>query len=242
MPVNLADLSAQHNVRWRSALISPNKVSDFAAVARRLCASEAKHQYQEIEADTKVPWYVVAVIHERESSQNWMTSIAQGDPWNKKSVHVPAGRGPFASFRAAASDALVNCAPRAARWTDWSIGGALTLLEQYNGLGYASRGLPSPYIWAGTNQYLKGKYVSDGKFDPEKVDTQLGCAGLLKAMQQVDSTIQFKGQVANAPVARVGSSNASAAIIPATHAPNIQPSISSPAAGSLGDFIKKWLA
>jgi len=25
----------------------------------------------------------------------------------------------------------------AARWTDWSIDGALTLLENYNGLGYA---------------------------------------------------------------------------------------------------------
>jgi hypothetical protein len=35
-------------------------------------------------------------------------------------------------------------------------GGALTLLEQYNGLGYANRGLPSPYIWSGTDRYLKG--------------------------------------------------------------------------------------
>lgn len=29
----------------------------------------------------------------------------------------------------------------------------LAKLEQYNGLGYAARGRPSPYIWSGTDQY-----------------------------------------------------------------------------------------
>ncbi len=56
------------------------------------------------------------------------------------------------------------------------------MLEQYNGLGYASKGLPSPYIWAGTDQYTKGKYVADHVYDPNAVDQQLGCAGLLKFM------------------------------------------------------------
>jgi len=45
-------------------------------------------------------------------------------------VHVPAGRGPFASWEEAAIDALVDCAPHLARNKDWSIGGALTELEQ----------------------------------------------------------------------------------------------------------------
>jgi hypothetical protein len=50
-------------------------------------------------------------------------------------------------------------------------------------LGYANKGLPSPYIWSGTDQYEKGKYTSDGKYDPaEAVDEQLGCAGILKFM------------------------------------------------------------
>src|SRR6185369_1832675 len=59
---------------------------------------------------------------------------------------------------------------------------ALTMLEKYNGLGYAAKGVPSPYIWAGTNQYQSGKYVRDHVYDPNAVDTQLGCAGLLIAM------------------------------------------------------------
>ena len=87
-------------------------------------------------------------------------SIAQGDAWDRKSTHVPAGRGPFKSWEDAAVDALVNCGPYAVRNQDWSIGGILTLLEQYNGLGYASRGLPSPYIWSGTDVYLAGKPIT----------------------------------------------------------------------------------
>jgi len=118
-------------------------------------------------------------------------SIAQGDPWNKVSIHVPKGRGPFASWKDAAIDALVNCAPKAASWPDWKIGGALTLLEEYNGLGYAARGLPSPYIWASTDQYKKGKFVSDGHFDPNVVDSQLGCAALLNRMMSMDASITF---------------------------------------------------
>jgi lysozyme family protein len=80
------------------------------------------------------PWFVIAVIHQRESSQDWGSSLAQGDAWDKVSVHVPAGRGPFKSWEEAAIDALVHCPPHAARNDDWSTGGALTKLEEYNGL------------------------------------------------------------------------------------------------------------
>ena len=87
----------------------------------------------------------------------------------------------------------MNCAPYAARNKDWSIGGALTELEQYNGLGYASRGVPSPYLWAGTNQYKSGKYVRDGVYDPHAVDSQPGCAGLLLAMMELDQLSVLRG-------------------------------------------------
>ena len=72
----------------------------------------------------------------------------------------------------------LNCAPYAARDTDWSIARMLSLLEQYNGLSYANAGRPSPYIWSGTDQYSIGKVVVDhGPIEPI-VDKQLGCAGL----------------------------------------------------------------
>jgi lysozyme family protein len=144
---NLNALTAANAQRWARARL----MRSFTSVARRLVAANAKTRYQVVSAKTGVPWPVIAVIHERECSQDWAGSLAQGDPWNRVSVHVPAGRGPFRSWEEAAIDALVNCAPYAARNKDWSIGRTLTMLEQYNGLGYAARGRPSPYIWSGTD-------------------------------------------------------------------------------------------
>lgn len=176
--------------RWAVMKVTPSLIPSVDQVAKRLVDPAAKTRYQAVSAKTKVPWAIIAVIHEREASQSWKASLAQGDPWNKVSIHVPAGRGPFGSWEDAAIDSLVNCAPRAAAWGDWSIGGALTLLEEYNGLGYAAKGRPSPYVWASTDQYVKGKYVADGHYDPNAIDRQLGCAALLARMKQLDASVQ----------------------------------------------------
>ncbi|MEH2513961.1 lysozyme family protein [Nitrobacteraceae bacterium AZCC 1564] len=225
---DLASLRARNAARWANAKLT--RASEFGPVAARLAAPAAKARYQAIEAKTGVPWFFIAVVHQRESSQDWSRSLAQGDPWNKKSTHVPKGRGPFASFEDAAVDALTNCAPYAARNTDWSIGGLLTLLEQYNGLGYFNRGLPSPYVWSGTDQYIKGKYVADGKFDPNVVDKQLGCAGLILAMMQIDSSIKLETVEGPAGVA----------MKPPAESPT--PSPVNPAKGSLGALIAGFIA
>lgn len=178
----LATANAQ---RWGKA----KSLRNLSAIASRLVG--AKSRYQAVEAKTGVPWFVIAVIHMRESSQSWTRSLAQGDPIDRVSVHVPAGRGPFKSWEDAAIDALVNCHPFLARKKNWSLGPALANLEAYNGLGYASRGRPSPYLWAGTDQYDSGKYVRDGEYDPNHVDTQPGCAALIKEMQRLDPSIKF---------------------------------------------------
>lgn len=173
--------------RWNAAKLT--RTTEFMPVARRLVAAKAR--YITVQVKTGVPWFVIAVIHQRESSQHWGKSLAQGDPWDEVSTHVPKGRGPFDSWEDAAVDALVECHPHAARWKDWSPGGAMTLLELYNGLGYFNKGLPSPYVWSGTDQYQRGKYVADGQFDPNHVDKQLGCAGLIFAMMSLDSSIRL---------------------------------------------------
>jgi lysozyme family protein len=228
---DIVALKAANAERWANARLTRN----FAAIAKHLVAPDAKSTYQAVSAKTGVPWAVIAVIHERESSQDWTASLAQGDPWSRVSVHVPAGRGPFKSWEEAAVDALVDCAPYAAHNTDWSIGGALTKLEEYNGLGYASRGKPSPYIWSGTDQYVSGKYVRDGVYDPEAIDTQFGCAGLLLAMMALDSAITFTG-------ATIASAKAATAA-PNPSPPNIaKPSITHPSKGSIGAFVASVLS
>ncbi|MDI1265888.1 MAG: hypothetical protein PS018_21810 [bacterium] len=217
-------LIAANAKRWANARLTRN----FATVAHRLVAREAKARYQAVTSKTGVPWAVIAVIHERECSQDWTGALAQGDPWNKVSVHVPAGRGPFRSWEEAAIDALVHCAPYAARNKDWSVGRLLTKLEEYNGLGYAARGRPSPYVWSGTDQYKSGKYVRDGVYDANVVDGQLGCAGLLMAMMALDPTIALAGSKVLAP-APPSATPASAEVV--------TPSIINPSKGAIGAFI-----
>jgi lysozyme family protein len=231
--IDLNALRTANANRWSVA--KPTR--DFDAVARRLIAPVAKARYQSVSAKTGVPWAVIAVIHERECSQDWSRSLAQGDLWNRASVHVPAGRGPFKSWEEAAVDALVDCAPHAAGNTDWSAGGALTKLEEYNGLGYASRGRPSPYIWSGTDQYKAGKYVRDGVYDPDAVDSQLGCAGLLKAMTVLDpgAALERKGTSSTAPPT-------SQTAVPLRRTSLSQPSLTNPSQGSIGAFVASIFA
>ena len=49
-------------------------------------------------------------------------------------------------------------------------------------MGYANKGIPSPYVWAGTSNYSSGKYIADGVFDSSYVDQQLGVAVMLQAL------------------------------------------------------------
>jgi lysozyme family protein len=217
---DLTELKAANAYRWAIAKTTRN----FTSVARALAEPQAKARYQVVEKRTGVPWPVIAVIHEREAGQRWDRQLGQGDPLGEVSRHVPADRGPFKTWEDGAVDALVNCAPFASCNKDWSIGGALTLLEQYNGLGYAARGVPSPYIWSGTDQYRSGKYIRDHVFDASVIDVQLGCAGLLIAMAALDPTISFDGEMPLPPD------------LPDVHPPE-RPSITNPAKGSIGAFI-----
>src|SRR3954467_5552483 len=114
---DIAALKTANALRWQRAKFTRS----FASVAKHLVDPIAKERYQAVSKQTGVPWPFIAVAHERESSQDWTASLAQGDPWNQVSKPVPAGRGPFKSWEEAAVDALVNCAPHAAENTDWSI-------------------------------------------------------------------------------------------------------------------------
>lgn len=191
--VDLNALTAANAKRWADAKLT--REAEFVRPAKVAVAN--KGRYLAIARQAGMPdiaWVFIAVSHYRESSQDFSKSLAQGDPWGEASVHVPAGRGPFKSFEDAAVDALVRCSPYAARLKDWSIGGMLTNLERFNGVGYAARGVPSAYVWSGTDQYHSGKFVADGVYDPEKIDKQLGVAGLILTMMELDASITFDGQ------------------------------------------------
>src|SRR5438105_1724758 len=120
--------------QWDAMTILPARLSEVRQVAKRL--ADAKPRYQAVEKATGVPWYMIAAIHERESSQSWKASLAQGDPWDRVSTHVPRGRGPLKSWEAAAIDALEL--DGLTKVIDWRLEKILYFLELYNGWGYHS--------------------------------------------------------------------------------------------------------
>lgn len=164
--------------RWNKAKFT--RSTQINSRAGIVMANRAR--YEAVQAKTGVPWDVVGVIHYRESTNDFRGVLHNGQKiigTGKKTTLVPKGRGPFSSWEDAAVDALMNCHPHLGKNKDWSIGNTLDLLERYNGLGYRNKGLPSPYLWAGTDQYKSGKYVADGKYDPNHTDMQLGVAAIL---------------------------------------------------------------
>ncbi len=179
--------------RWNRAKFT--RSTQIEAMAAKISANRAR--YESVSSKTGVPWDVIAVIHSRESSCNFAGVLHNGEHiigTGRKTTLVPKARGPFSTWEEAAIDALANCAPYAAKNKDWSLGNTLDLLEGYNGLGYRKKGLPSPYLWAGTDQYTSGKYVADGKFDPNAVDQQIGAAAILLCLRGKDNVQPVKAQ------------------------------------------------
>lgn len=165
---------------YDSMIVSPDKITKAAALAAKMVLN--KSRYEAVANALNIPWYVVSVIHYRESSNSFNRHLHNGDPLTAKTTHVPKGRpligDPPYSWEESAVDALTM--QRLNKITDWSIENTLLALERYNGMGYKKKGLPSPYLWSWSNNYKAGKYVADGKFDPHVKDAQCGVAVLLK--------------------------------------------------------------
>lgn len=183
---------AEHERLWRSMKV----VRDQAALTR-MAAVIMKHKavYQAVQKATGVPWQMVAVIHIREAGLSdvgrWECVLHNGERivgTEQVTKLVPKGHGPFLTFTAAAIHALrLKGFHQIAKWTP---GKMLSALEPYNGYGYRHgpliRGGPerappmrSSYLWASTNHQQLGKYTRDHYFDPDVMDSQVGCAALL---------------------------------------------------------------
>jgi lysozyme family protein len=172
---------------WAAMKVLPQFMPAFDRTAAKLVAD--KRRYLSLEERTGVPALVTMVIAERESGADPRRSLAQGDRWDRVSVHVPKGRGPFKSWEDAAADALAIDGLDQVGRGNWTIERALYEQEKYNGFGYRRYRVPSAYIWSGTNIYRGGKFVSDGKFVRSAWDTQLGVAPLMARIVHADPSL-----------------------------------------------------
>lgn len=164
--------------QWDRMKINSGRSAEFDKIAK--FAIDHKDQYEAIEAKTGVPWYMIAALHRRESNADFSTYLGNGEPLNRVTRLVPKGRGPFKTFVDGAIDALRIDGLSSVK--DWRLEKMLYYAELFNGAGYANRGLPSPYIWGGTNIQKPGKFVADGRFSPNTMDKQPGVAPMMQTI------------------------------------------------------------
>ena len=175
-------LRQEYQQRFDHAKVSPARQETVAQSVRKILGNRAR--YERITKSTTMPWYFLAIIHGLEADFRFDSHLHNGDPLTGRTVRVPAGRPargtpPF-SWEESAMDAIaVN---RYDKWNDWSIAGMLVVWERYNGLGYRHYGVNSPYVWACTDLYAKGRYVADGRYDAHAESRQCGAVALLKGL------------------------------------------------------------
>jgi lysozyme family protein len=105
------------------------------------------------------------------------------------------GKGPYSSWHESAVDALSleKSHIESIDISDgWSLSECLWFAMRYNGTGYQSRNLNSPYVFAGTNAYVMGGFPRDHFFDPNFVVTNLGAFAILWAIKEVQGYLDVR--------------------------------------------------
>lgn len=158
-------------------------------------ARRCKDRFLFVQSKTGVPWFVVAIINIMEMGLNFDGTLLNGDPWNRKTVHYPSGRGPWGSWEEAAVYAINS---EDEGWDfhpptmTWDVGTTFYFLEAWN--GFNARMQPqytqtrplgaSPYIYSASPFYVSGKKLEQPtRFDPNLVSEQIGCMAFLRALQ-----------------------------------------------------------
>jgi lysozyme family protein len=142
-------------------------------------------RYEGLGNEVKIPWYFIGIIHGLEAGFNFMGHLHNGDtPLGKRTRNVPKDRPkvwlPPSDWESSAKDALDY--DGFLGQSDWSLESMLYRWEAYNGWGYRPRKNPTPYLWSFSAHYSRGKYASDGRYDPQLKSQQCGAAVMLKEL------------------------------------------------------------
>lgn len=165
------------------------------ATAKRLLTSRAR--YESIQSLTSVKVVPCSCIHERECDGDFRCALCNGERiigTNRRTTLVPRGHGPYATFEAGAVDAFaIDGLDKVSRDPEgWTQERAVYEWEAFNGFGPRAHGRHTGYVWAGTNVYDGGKYVSDGVWNPNAWDQQLGCVAVMLAMVELAPDVALR--------------------------------------------------
>ena len=221
------EMQAGYRNMWAGMKVRPDKRAALDKAARKII--DGRVRYQQVEAKTGVPWFMIGVIHYRESSCNFNTHLHNGDPLSKRTTRVPANRpktgSPPFPWDESAIDALTMPPHQLNQIEEWPIERIGYELEKYNGWGYLGK-TNSPYLWSGSNHYTSGKYIADHVFSREAVDAQMGTLVLIKVLSEI---VQEVADRITAP-----------SPIPLPPPPDIPPP--EPAPKSIWETVKGWFS
>ena len=168
-----------------SCKVRPDRANQVEWYVSKIVSAKYRAEYEKLEDQICVPWWVIGVLHALEATFNFDTHLHNGDPLTARTYHVPAGHpktgSPPFTWAESAKDALgiKNWNNR----TDWHLASTLYRIERFN--GFRSReiyGINSPYLWSFSNHYSKGKFVADNVWDGDAVSNQCGAAVILRVL------------------------------------------------------------
>lgn len=184
IPTVSAGWSESYIQLWSTIQIRPEWKKTSDAIAAKIVSNQGR--YAAAVSGTAIPWWFIAVVHAMECSLRFDQHLHNGDPLTARTVRVPSGRPaagppPF-TWEESAQDSIVY--ESLDKVADWGLASVLFNWHRYNGINneYKKRGIPTPYLWSGSQHYTKGKYVADHEFDPNAVSGQAGAAVILKAL------------------------------------------------------------
>lgn len=167
---------------FNNMVINEDHIDEIIQQAEKILSYKNRYQNLCNEVGTTMPWYFIGIIHSLEGNSNFNLHLHNGDSLKGRTINVPAGRPingepPF-TWEESATDCIYYKGWKSI--VHWDIPQLLFQFERNNGFGYRTRGIQSPYLWSYTNNYIKGKFVSDGEFDKNAVSKQVGAAVLIR--------------------------------------------------------------
>ena len=145
--------------RWTKAEVKSYKVNQVDRIVDRIITN--KKRYVFVDNKTDVPWYIIAVLHNMESSGSFKHHLHEGSPLTGRTRWVPKGRPtwgkPPYAWEDSAKDALA-----------------------YDNMGNVRWAYLFDTIWA---IQRRGKYIADGKWSSTAISKQIGAAAIIKRME-----------------------------------------------------------
>jgi lysozyme family protein len=185
---NYVDLAAR-------ARLKPEREHELQVVCDKL--RRGKPIYQRVEQLTHVPAAALMALAMREMSGKLTCYLGNGQSLKQRTTIVPKNRGPFLQpfpedFVAGCLDSLaIDHLDQVWKQGGWTLPRFCFESEEWNGWGYRSRGIPSPYVFGATTVQRPGKFPRDHFFDPNLMDPQLGTLAIVLELVKQDPSLAF---------------------------------------------------